>query len=116
VTAAGGNIQELDPSGDRHAPSRTSYALVLSGFQPDQTLQLHPSIAGSIDRTWQFASKTYDLPRSEILERVDRQASSGPFRADWESLATYRVPSWYEDAKFGIFIHWGALLCSCIWQ
>jgi alpha-L-fucosidase len=63
--------------------------------------------AGSIDRTWQFASKTYDVPRSEILERVDRQASSGPFRADWESLATYRVPSWYEDAKFGIFIHWG---------
>ena len=25
----------------------------------------------------------------------------------WESLSTYRVPDWYQDAKFGIFIHWG---------
>ena len=63
--------------------------------------------AGSIDRAWQVASNTYDGQRSEILEQVDRQASSGPFRPDWESLATYRVPNWYEDAKFGIFIHWG---------
>ena len=31
----------------------------------------------------------------------------GPFTADWESLANYSVPKWYEDAKFGIFIHWG---------
>lgn len=26
---------------------------------------------------------------------------------DWEKL-TRKVPSWYSDAKFGIFIHWGA--------
>ena len=32
----------------------------------------------------------------------------GPFRADWESLQKYEVPEWYKDAKFGIFIHWGA--------
>ena len=31
----------------------------------------------------------------------------GPFQANWESLVNYRVPKWYEDAKFGIFIHWG---------
>jgi alpha-L-fucosidase len=24
-----------------------------------------------------------------------------------ESLNAHRVPDWYEDAKFGIFIHWG---------
>jgi alpha-L-fucosidase len=29
------------------------------------------------------------------------------FEADWESLRGYRVPGWYEDGKFGIFIHWG---------
>ncbi len=33
--------------------------------------------------------------------------NSGPFEADWDSLRQYRVPSWYEDGKFGIFIHWG---------
>ncbi len=25
----------------------------------------------------------------------------------WESLNTRKVPEWFEDAKFGIFIHWG---------
>ena len=25
----------------------------------------------------------------------------------WESLADYEAPQWYQDAKFGIFIHWG---------
>jgi hypothetical protein len=31
-----------------------------------------------------------------------------PFEPTWESLkAGYRIPRWYEDAKFGIFIHWG---------
>ncbi len=31
----------------------------------------------------------------------------GPFEANWESLQGYRVPDWYLDAKFGLFIHWG---------
>ena len=30
-----------------------------------------------------------------------------PYEATWESLKTYSVPGWYQDAKFGIFIHWG---------
>ena len=25
----------------------------------------------------------------------------------WESLDTRPAPSWFEDAKFGIFLHWG---------
>jgi alpha-L-fucosidase len=29
------------------------------------------------------------------------------FEATWESLSNYTVPEWYQDAKFGIFIHWG---------
>jgi alpha-L-fucosidase len=29
------------------------------------------------------------------------------FEPTWESLRGYRVPAWYEDGKFGIFIHWG---------
>ena len=32
---------------------------------------------------------------------------AGPFLPTWESLAAYRVPDWFRDAKFGIFIHWG---------
>jgi alpha-L-fucosidase len=29
------------------------------------------------------------------------------FDATWASLDNRRIPPWFEDAKFGIFIHWG---------
>src|SRR5688572_8332500 len=29
------------------------------------------------------------------------------FEANWESLSQFVIPDWYQDAKFGIFIHWG---------
>ncbi|MDE3162493.1 MAG: alpha-L-fucosidase [Acidobacteriota bacterium] len=41
------------------------------------------------------------------MARVADGDATGPFRPDWNSLAAYRVPDWYRDAKFGIFIHWG---------
>jgi alpha-L-fucosidase len=31
----------------------------------------------------------------------------GPFEPTWESLEQYQAPAWYQDGKFGIFIHWG---------
>lgn len=43
----------------------------------------------------------------EAIQRIDEVVAHGPFRASWGSLETYRVPEWYRDAKFGIFIHWG---------
>ena len=32
---------------------------------------------------------------------------SRSYEPTWESLKQYRIPDWYKDAKFGIFIHWG---------
>lgn len=32
---------------------------------------------------------------------------SKPFEPTWESLKQYRIPQWYQDAKLGVFIHWG---------
>ena len=29
------------------------------------------------------------------------------YEPTWESLQQFTVPEWYQDAKFGIFIHWG---------
>ena len=29
------------------------------------------------------------------------------FEPNWESLETHPTPAWFEDGKFGIFIHWG---------
>lgn len=58
----------------------------------------------SLDDIWQKTSAKYGPVRSALLKKIDQR---GPFRSDWESLATYQVPEWYKDAKFGIFIHWG---------
>lgn len=35
------------------------------------------------------------------------QASKPKFEPNWESIRTHRLPEWFDDAKFGIFIHWG---------
>jgi alpha-L-fucosidase len=29
------------------------------------------------------------------------------YKPNWESIDSRPVPSWFTDAKFGIFIHWG---------
>jgi len=42
------------------------------------------------------------------VTRIDKIANVGPYTPDWSSLAKYEIPQWYKDAKFGIFIHWGA--------
>lgn len=41
------------------------------------------------------------------LEDIEKQINEGPYEANWESLKKYHAPAWYEDTKFGIFIHWG---------
>jgi alpha-L-fucosidase len=33
--------------------------------------------------------------------------SAQRYRANWESIDSRSTPSWFTDAKFGIFIHWG---------
>ena len=33
--------------------------------------------------------------------------SQSLYEATWESLQNYRVPGWFENAKLGVFIHWG---------
>ncbi|KAJ5311931.1 hypothetical protein N7508_002761 [Penicillium antarcticum] len=31
-----------------------------------------------------------------------------PYEANYESIYSHESPNWYNNAKFGIFIHWGA--------
>lgn len=44
---------------------------------------------------------------ASALPQVERNIAAGPFAPTWESLLNYRVPDWFQDAKFGLFIHWG---------
>ncbi|HEY5003163.1 MAG TPA: alpha-L-fucosidase, partial [Ktedonobacteraceae bacterium] len=47
------------------------------------------------------------MDRTVPTQAIRQGIAKGPFTNSWESLSAYRIPSWYEDAKFGIFIHWG---------
>ena len=57
----------------------------------------------------------YDMApetRPEVVAAAVAQIPSplppGPFRPTWDSLReNYRVPAWFNDAKFGLFMHWG---------
>ena len=48
---------------------------------------------------------------SEYKPNIETTASpigTDIFKPDSASIAqNYRIPKWFEDAKFGIFIHWG---------
>src|SRR5581483_6949448 len=45
--------------------------------------------------------------QGDEMSSIDEVIANGPFKASWDSLKQYTVPDWYQDAKFGIFIHWG---------
>lgn len=41
------------------------------------------------------------------LNHIDDIIERGNYAPNWDSLSQYEIPDWYQDAKFGIFIHWG---------
>jgi alpha-L-fucosidase len=52
------------------------------------------------------------VPALRAVKKTTQDASAlpiapGPFQGIRESLAAYRVPDWFRDAKFGIWAHWG---------
>jgi alpha-L-fucosidase len=59
------------------------------------------------DLIWRKSIQKFDGQRQALLKRVDEGSRTGPFEPSWESLSKYKVPDWYQDAKFGIFLHWG---------
>jgi alpha-L-fucosidase len=41
-------------------------------------------------------------------QNLHEPMQSGKFEPTWESLAQYKIPEWFRNAKFGIWAHWGA--------
>lgn len=41
------------------------------------------------------------------LETIDQVIEKGPFQDNWESLSAFKMPQWYQEGRFGLFIHWG---------
>ncbi|MCH6257071.1 alpha-L-fucosidase [Puniceicoccaceae bacterium K14] len=47
---------------------------------------------------------------SEEAEISDEQNDPEPeprYKETWESIGEHKIPKWFQDAKFGIFVHWG---------
>ncbi len=44
---------------------------------------------------------------TSVLIAQEVLQSSGPYEPTWESLDKHPLPEWYDDAKFGMKIHWG---------
>jgi alpha-L-fucosidase len=42
-----------------------------------------------------------------ICFTISQTLNAQTYQANWESIDSRPVPTWFEDAKFGIFIHWG---------
>jgi len=57
----------------------------------------------------------YDMApetRAEVVAAaaaaIPDKIPAGPYSPEWDSLkAHYKVPTWFNDAKFGLFMHWG---------
>lgn len=39
------------------------------------------------------------------LQKVEEGIAQGPFSDDWESLSAFKIPEWYKQGRFGLFIH-----------
>jgi alpha-L-fucosidase len=99
-----------DPVRDRLriAVLASAFALTILGALPIGLFAQSPTAdPAAIEKVWRKANGKYDDARAAILKDVNEQANNGRFGPDWESLEKYQEPEWYQDAKFGIFIHWG---------
>src|SRR5512139_2208381 len=64
-------------------------------------------IRGALARlgaTMYFRVGTLVLAFTACLAAVN---GARPYQPTWESLDARPTPAWFQDAKFGIFIHWG---------
>ena len=50
-------------------------------------------------------SQSADEPKTP--QKLNLPIASGPFEPTLDSLKNYQNPQWFQDAKFGIWAHWG---------
>ncbi|XP_055630195.1 putative alpha-L-fucosidase isoform X2 [Toxorhynchites rutilus septentrionalis] len=55
-----------------------------------------------------ISSTTSNFQESnDIRDAVETEEDVGKYQPTWVSLDSRPLPKWYDDAKIGIFIHWG---------
>ncbi|XP_076298287.1 alpha-L-fucosidase isoform X2 [Lasioglossum baleicum] len=61
------------------------------------------TICGSSEDKYIIISS--DLESDQVFQH--RKVEADKYIPTWDSLDSRPLPNWYDDAKFGIFIHWG---------
>src|SRR4051812_43429409 len=63
---------------------------------------------GGNDKGFDMAPETRLQVVEAAVAAIPNQLPPGPVQPSWDSLkANYKVPPWFNDAKFGLFMHWG---------
>ena len=63
---------------------------------------------GNAPSGYDMAPETSPAVVAAAVAQLSTPLPPGPFQPTWDSLrANYRVPAWFNDAKFGLFLHWG---------
>ncbi|OKP04981.1 Plasma alpha-L-fucosidase [Penicillium subrubescens] len=78
-------------------------AIVQIGVKNKAGVAAGTSCSGVVTATWGTA---YGPPITST-ETVSGSCGFGDYTADANSLSLHRSPDWFNEAKFGIFIHWG---------
>ena len=42
-----------------------------------------------------------------LIQTLNQKALAQTWNPNWDSITKHETPEWFNDAKFGIFIHWG---------
>ncbi len=76
-----------------------------------QQIQLPPNaaeIGAAANAATDMEPKTNINIVKAAVAQIPETIPAGPFQPAWDSLKqNYKVPEWFVDAKFGIFMHWG---------
>ena len=63
---------------------------------------------GNAPTGFDMAPETNETVVKAAVAAIPERLPAGPFQPTWDSLkAGYKVPQWFVEAKFGIFMHWG---------
>lgn len=66
------------------------------------------AVGGNDKQGYDMAPQTTPAVVEAAVKAIPGKLPPGPFKPTWESLKeSYRVPQWFVDAKFGLFMHWG---------
>jgi alpha-L-fucosidase len=54
-----------------------------------------------------MTSSAADLSSTTAATATEDAPTTGRYEPTWESVSTHAVPTWFDDAKLGVILHWG---------